>query len=219
MVGEAFGTGQKVHAVIQSDERSTRDFPCQTFSMDERLFSKLAQTKTSQGILAVVEKQELNREAFLEQMRSKSGNIVLLDRLQDPGNIGTIIRTADAAGYSGVMTIKGTGDIFAPKIVRATAGSLFRMPVFSAESPEEAAALLEQAGKTILATGFDTELNYYDVNMKENIGLIIGNEGNGISEELMQRAHKIIKIPMDGTIESLNAAVAAGILMYESVRK
>ena len=118
-----------------------------------------------------------------------------------------------------MMTIKGTADLYSPKIVRATAGSLFRMPVYAADSPDEAVEILEAAGKKILATGFDTDPYYYDVDMKKDTGLIIGNEGNGISDELMQQAHKIIKIPMDGEIDSLNAAVAAGILMYEAVRK
>lgn len=221
VIRDAVKTGQRMTAVIAEDGYPLEEnaFSCPCVISDKKLFSQIAQTQTSQGIIAVVEKPSLNREAFCSKISEQSGNVVLLDRLQDPGNIGTIIRTADAAGYSGVMTIKGTADLFSPKIVRAAAGSLFRMPVFSAENPQEAVSILEKAGKTVLATGFDTSLYYYDVDMKRDIGLIIGNEGNGISDELMGMAHKIIKIPMDGDIDSLNAAVAAGILMYESVRK
>lgn len=219
VVQEAIRTGQSIKWILLSDEcHIPQAFPAETVFMEGRLFSRLAQTKTTQGIMAVIEKRELTEEGFLEQIDRKSGNVILLDRLQDPGNIGTIIRTADAAGYSGVMTIKGTADLYSSKIVRAAAGSLFRMPVFSADSPKQATALLERAGKTIFATGFDTELYYYDVDMRRNIGLIIGNEGSGISPELMNLAHRIIKIPMDGDIDSLNASVAAGILMYESMR-
>ncbi|MCQ4637186.1 RNA methyltransferase [Anaerovorax odorimutans] len=219
LVREALATGQNVKTIIISEECGIPPaFSADTVFMEGRLFSKLAQTKTTQGILAIVEKRELTEEDFLKKTDRKSGNVVLLDRLQDPGNIGTIIRTADAAGYSGVMTIKGTADLYSSKIVRAAAGSLFRMPVFAADSPEQAVSVLERAGKTILATGFDTDLYYYDIDMKRNIGLIIGNEGNGISTELMAMAHRIIKIPMDGDIDSLNASVAAGILMYESMR-
>ncbi|MCB6992182.1 RNA methyltransferase [bacterium 210820-DFI.6.37] len=221
VIRDAIATGQKLVMVIARPDYGLRpdSFPCPCAVADGKLFSQLAQTTTSQGILAVVEKKEMTREAFCGEIRKGSGNVVLLDRLQDPGNIGTIIRTADAAGYSGVMAMKGTADLFSPKIVRAAAGSLFRVPVFYAETPEEAVSVLEETGKNILATGFDTELYYYDVDMKQNTGLIIGNEGNGISDELMKLAHKIIKIPMAGDIDSLNAAVAAGVLMYESVRK
>lgn len=217
---EALKTGQKMEAVIIVEGKPIfQDLPCKVLSMEEKLFEKLSQTQASQGIVAIVEKKVMEEGDFLKQIQTKSGNVVLLDRLQDPGNIGTILRTADAAGYSGLMTIKGTADLYAPKIVRAAAGSLFRMPVFAADSAEQAVSLLKAAGKTILATGFDTKFCYYDVNMEKNIGLIIGNEGNGISAELMDMAHQVIRIPMDGNIDSLNAAVAAGILMYESVRK
>lgn len=221
VIRDAINAGQRLITVLAEDgyPLDKNLFPCDCVLVDSKLFSQLAQTTSTQGIIAIAEKHNLGKNEFCEEIRKKSGNVVLLDRLQDPGNIGTIIRTADAAGYSGVMTIKGTADLYSPKIVRATAGSLFRMPVYAADSPKEAVEILESAGKTILATGFDTELYYYDVEMKENTGLIIGNEGNGISDELMQQAHKIIKIPMDGEIDSLNAAVAAGILMYEAVRK
>ena len=219
LVREAIESGQRIKVIAVAESSGLRpDFSEEIVFMEDKLFTKLAQTKTTQGILAVVETRELTEEEFLKKTARKSGNVVLLDRLQDPGNIGTIIRTADAAGYSGVMTIKGTADLYSLKIVRAAAGSLFRMPVFSADSPSQAVSVLEAAGKTIFATGFDTDLYYYDVDMKRNIGLIIGNEGNGISPELMAMAHRIIKIPMDGDIDSLNASVAAGILMYESMR-
>lgn len=220
LLDEALKTGQRLDAVIALEGKKLPEhLPCKVVFMEKTLFEKLSQTQASQGVLAIVEKTVMGEGDFLKQIQTKSGNVVLLDRLQDPGNIGTILRTADAAGYSGLMTIKGTADLYAPKIVRAAAGSLFRMPVFAADCPKQAVSILKAAGKTILATGFDTELCYYDVDMRNNIGLIIGNEGNGISADLMNMAHQVIRIPMDGNIDSLNAAVAAGILMYESVRK
>lgn len=220
LIIEALKTGQKLDTVIAAEgKRLPAELSRRVVFMEKKLFENLSQTQASQGILAIVEKTAMEEEDFFKRIQEKSGNVVLLDRLQDPGNIGTILRTADAAGYSGLMTIKGTADLYAPKIVRAAAGSLFRMPVFAAESAERAVSILKAAGKTILATGFDTKFCYYDIDMRKNIGLIIGNEGNGISAELMDMAHQVIRIPMDGNIDSLNAAVAAGILMYESVRK
>ena len=142
----------------------------------------------------------------------------MLDRLQDPGNIGTILRTADAAGYGLAVIMKGTVDIFSPKVVRAATGSLFRMPVVFMDSISELVDFSRAAGRKLVATCLNAQSYYFDEDLSENIALIIGNEGNGISKELMESSDIRIKIPMHGNIESLNASVAAGILMYESVR-
>ena len=186
-----------------------------TFFLDGRLFEQLSQTETSQGIMAIVEKPKLSWEGF---KNIDGGNFIVLDRLQDPGNIGTIIRTADAAGYKLAIVMKGTADVFSPKVVRAATGSLFRMPVVFMDSVSELMEFTRAAGKKLVATCFDTDRYYYDENLRENIALIIGNEGNGISRELIDGSDLKIKIPMHGSIESLNASVAAGILMYEAVR-
>lgn len=146
-------------------------------------------------------------------------NIIVLDRLQDPGNIGTILRTADAAGYMGAILMKGTADIYSPKIARAAAGSLFRLPVLLVDTPEHAIQILKDHKKKIIGTTPNCDSYYYDVDMKKDVALIIGNEGNGACDEFLSQAELKIKIPMEGTIESLNAAVSAGILMYESVRQ
>lgn len=184
------------------------------FVLDEKLFDRLAQTETSQGVLAIVAKPETDAGDFA----SASGNFVVLDRLQDPGNIGTILRTADAAGYRLAVVMKGTADIFSPKVVRAATGSLFRMPVVFMDSNPELVEFTRAAGKKLVATCFDTERCYFDEDLTDNIALVIGNEGNGICKEIIESSDVKIKIPMHGNIESLNASVAAGILMYEAVR-
>lgn len=181
------------------------------------LFGEIAQTETSQGIIASVKKPTLSLDKFLES--KSSGNFVVLDRLQDPGNIGTIIRTADAAGYELVIAMKGTSDIFSPKVVRSATGSLFRVPITFVENNDELIELAHKAGKKLCATCLDDSKFYYEENLKENIALIVGNEGNGIDPDLIAKSDVKIKIPMQGSIESLNAAVAAAIIMYESVRK
>lgn len=186
------------------------------FYLDDRLFDRLSQTETSQGIMAIVKKPEFSRAEFTD--KNDGSNYVVLDRLQDPGNIGTIIRTADAAGYGLVIAMKGTADVFSPKAVRAATGSLFRMPVVFMDSTDELMEFTRAAGKKLAATCFDTDRYYYDEDLRENIALIIGNEGGGICRELIESSDLKIKIPMHGNIESLNASVAAGILMYEAVR-
>jgi len=183
-----------------------------TCTMDDKLFQNLAQTENSQGILAVVKKPAQGK------IRPKD-NYVVLDRLQDPGNIGTIIRTADAAGYGGAVIIKGTGDVFAPKVVRAAAGSIFRLPLIMVESAYACIELLKSANKKIVATIMDTSHYYYDEDLIENVAILIGNEGNGLDPALIGNSDVKIKIPMNGKIDSLNASVAAGILMYEAMRR
>ena len=185
------------------------------FLLDTRLFDKLAQTVTSQGILAVVAKAEVRKEDFIGLPGS---NFIVLDRLQDPGNIGTILRTADATGYRLAILMKGTADVYAPKVVRAATGSLFRMPVVSMASTEELVEFTRAAGKKLTATCLDAQRCYYDEDLTHDIALVIGNEGSGVAPALIESSELRIKIPMQGNIESLNAAVAAGVLMYEAMR-
>ena len=185
------------------------------FLLDARLFDKLAQTVTSQGILAVVAKADVRKEDFIGLPGS---NFIVLDRLQDPGNIGTILRTADAAGYRLAILMKGTADVYAPKVVRAATGSLFRMPVVSMASTEELVEFTRAAGKKLTATCLDAQRCYYDEDLTHDIALVIGNEGSGVAPALIESSELRIKIPMQGNIESLNAAVAAGVLMYEAMR-
>ena len=217
LVAEALKTGAEVEALIcrRGYTKIPRELLSKTFVLEEKLFDRLAQTETSQGILAIVKKTEISKDMFAGE---RGSNFVVLDRLQDPGNIGTILRTADAAGYRLAIVMKGTADVFSPKTVRAAAGSLFRMPVVFMDSNSELVEFSGAAGKKLVATCFDTERYYFDEDLTKDIALIIGNEGNGISQELMESSDLKIKIPMQGNIESLNASVAAGILMYEAVR-
>ncbi len=187
--------------------------------LSEKLFEKLAQTEASQGVIGVIKKSSEPQEEIEKRVLGKLENVVILDRLQDPGNIGTIIRTAEAAGYKGVVVLKGTADVYSPKVIRAAAGSVFRMPVLFFESPAQVIERLKKYDKKIVSTCFDTENNYYDIDLRSNIGLVIGNEGKGICRELIEGSDIKIKIPMTGTVESLNAAVAAGIVMFEGIRK
>ena len=189
----------------------------ETVYFSRQLFSQAAQTETSQGIMAVVSKPELTADEFYALLGGK--NILVLDRLQDPGNIGTMLRTAEAAGYGGVIAIKGTGDIYSPKVVRAAAGSVFRMPVLQGEETSEAAGRIKQSGRRIAATTMNGSCAYYDADLKSGAALVIGNEGNGISDEFLALSDIRVSIPMCGYVESLNAAVAASILMYENMRK
>ena len=147
------------------------------------------------------------------------GNILVLDRLQDPGNIGTIIRTAEAAGFKGIVLVKGTCDVYSTKVVRAAAGSVLRMPFINADSADEAAGICRSCGKKLIGTSVRDARPFFEVDMSEGTALIIGNEGNGMSEGFHSLTDENVMIPMDGDIESLNAAVAAGIIMYNTKKE
>ncbi len=219
LIQEALKNGAEIEALIQSEEFCFKSDSIPMTRFSSALFRKLSETETPQGILAIVKKSIYTADQFFSEKKERSGNFVVLDRLQDPGNIGTILRTADAAGYGGVILLKGTADIYSAKVVRAAAGSLFRVPVLWIDTPEEAIGILRDWGKKIYVTVPSADSYYYHTDMRDHIGLVIGNEGSGACDVLIQSADKKIKIPMEGTIESLNAAVAASILMYESVRQ
>ncbi len=219
LIEEALKEGADIRTLIVRDgyDRIPKEVEDKSFLLDEKIFSKLSQTDTSQGIMAIVEKPQLSPADLIK--KKAEGNFVVLDRLQDPGNKGTIIRTADGAGYDGVVVMKGTADVYSPKVVRAAAGSLFRVPVVFINDNQELISFIKAAGGKLTATCFDTDISYNDEDLTKGIWLVIGNEGNGICPDLIQKADLKIKIPMKGNIESLNASVAAAIIMYESVRQ
>lgn len=188
----------------------------QTYLLSAEAFSKIAQTDTSQGVLAIVDKRKYTEEEFFSE---KDGNILVLDRVQDPGNIGTLLRTAEAAGLSGAMLLKGCGDVYSPKTVRAAAGTLFRLPLFFAANPEEAIAVLRRYQKRLYAASANAGNFYFNCHLSKNAAIVIGNEGNGVANEFLENADFLISIPMEGHTESLNAALAGGIIMYETLRQ
>ena len=180
----------------------------------DELFDKLSDTEHSQGVLAAARKPSGGAPG-----NRHAAKVLILDRLQDPGNIGTIIRTAEAAGFGTLIAIKGTGDIYAPKTVRAAAGSLLRVDVFEGYETEEAVSLCRRMGLRIIAGDLDGAADYTQADLTGGIAFAIGNEGRGVSDELKAAADLKVRIPMEGDIESLNAAVAAGVLMYEAYRQ
>jgi TrmH family RNA methyltransferase len=180
------------------------------------LFEKVTDAGRGVGILAVV-RMKSQDPGILDDL-TPDDNILVLDRIQDPGNMGTMIRTAVAAGYKLIIAARGTVDIYSPKVLRATAGMVFGIPVIYADDEEDLDRLLLRSGRRTAVTVPAGGRPYYDEDLRRGIALIIGNEGNGASDHLISSADIKITLPMLGNIESLNAAVAAAILMYEAVR-
>ena len=186
------------------------------YVLTEGIFDKVAQTRTPQGICAVLEKKSCAPGEFFE--KAGNGCVLVLDRLQDPGNVGTLLRSAEAMGFAGAVFIKGTADPWQPKVVRAAAGSLLRLPILQCEDARQALSLLAGAGKQVFTAAMEAELACWNAPLSENAAIVIGNEGAGAGEQL-KAAATLVSIPMAGHTESLNAAVAGSMLMYESYRQ
>lgn len=187
--------------------------------VSDAVFKSVSETITPQGILAEVEmpKHRLLEENFLEIAYEKTGKIklLILEDTADPGNLGTIMRTAEAAGVTGVIMGKGTVDIFNPKVVRSTMGSIFRLPFSYVDDLKAVILGLKRDGISFYATHLKGKESYRDISYSDKAGILIGNEARGLSDEIANLADTYVIIPMQGKVESLNAAVAAALMMYE----
>lgn len=182
----------------------------------DNVFAQMSDTKTPQGIMALVKMLQYD---MTDIVRGDMPVVVMLENIQDPGNLGTIMRTAEGAGATGIIMSKDTVDIYNPKTIRSTMGALFRMPFIYVEDILEAADALKKQNIALLAAHLDGDKNYYSENLKRPMALMIGNEGNGLTKELTDKADVLVKIPMEGQLESLNAAVSTAIILYEAYRQ
>lgn len=195
------------------------------FVVRESLFNDISDTQTPQGILAVVKMNTYSLKDIIGEnitggsIKKSTKCFVVLDTIQDPGNMGTIIRTADAAGFRGVIASKDCVDPYNPKVLRSTMGSIFHIPIHLSLNLTETLKEIKTNGIRIYATHLKGNKYYYEVDMTKDMAIIIGNEANGISMESESMADVLIRIPMPGRAESLNASVAAGLLMYEPLRQ
>ena len=182
--------------------------------IDEKTFEKLSDTKTPQGIMSVLKQPGYDLDGLL-----KEGELyIILEDIQDPGNLGTIIRTAEGAGATAIIMSRGCVDIFNPKTIRSTMGPIYRVPFVYTDDLVAAIDKVKKAGISVYAAHLKGEQYYDDINYGRS-AFLIGNEGNGLKEETASLADTYIKIPMAGKVESLNAAVATSILIYEHNRQ
>lgn len=226
MVQEALGSGFPVEALLLRADRAKeledpassgterlsleslpRELP--VFLLSDQAFAALSDTKTPQGTAAVL---------GLRPLPFRGQCFVALDGLQDPGNVGTILRTADAAGLDGVLLSPDCADVFSPKVLRASMGSIFRVGLDFPEALADRLAALREEGYAILSSQLDGSPFYDRPDPGDKWVLVIGNEGNGVSPAVQREATMRLRLPMRGGAESLNAAVAAGIMMYDLTR-
>lgn len=223
LLREALASGRPVKTVIAAEsaqpalERALRDEPAQKVALvPDRVFQTLAGTANSQGVIALVEP----REWALETLFTEHSLVVVMDAIQDPGNAGTIVRAAEAFGATGVIFVKGTASPFNPKTLRASAGSLFRLPFHTAEPALARAALIQNRLRVYAAMPCAPEDHALDADRAEfgfPCAIVVGNEAHGVGDEFRSDSTPVT-IPTAG-VESLNASIAAAILLYEAHRQ
>ena len=190
--------------------------------LTDTVFQKVSDTQTPQGVLCVLSMPQYELTEWIENWtanKKKTPLFVLLEDLQDPGNLGTILRAGEGAGVDGVIMTKKTADIFNPKTIRATMGSIYRVPFFIVDTLIGTVELLKRKGVAVYAAHLDDSVTYDIPDYTQPTAFLIGNEGNGLRRETAACATQYIKIPMAGQVEALNAAMAAAILMYEAARQ
>ncbi|WP_139491624.1 TrmH family RNA methyltransferase [Brevibacillus dissolubilis] len=229
LVEEAIRSGADIRAILynieyamhpdceRALEETGRDLDI--YAVSQQIMEKLSETKSPQGIIAVVGMPDRSFATWWKTASERDFLLLILDELQDPGNLGTILRTADAAGVDAVILGQGSVDIYNGKVVRATMGSLFRLPVF-VEKLDEVVDEVKSKGGSLLVTALGGESRSYDEPLYSGkTAIVIGNEARGVSQELKQAASQLVHIPLYGRAESLNAAVAAGVMLYEAQRQ
>ena len=213
---EGFGTSADGAAFISEISAKAPSVPMEEVA--KKVFDSMSDTVTPQGVLALVKMQDFTMADVLGE--GQPAHIVILESLQDPGNMGTIIRTAEGAGATGIIMNTTTVDIYSPKVVRSTMGSIFRVPhLVVSDLGATLAELKEQHGVSVYAAHLKGEKFYDEFDYSVPTAFMIGNEGNGLTDEAASMATSYLKIPMEGQLESLNASVAASLLMYETHRQ
>jgi len=184
--------------------------------LSDSVFKAVSDTQTPQGILTVVSMPEWNLENYLTK---ENTSFLLLESIQDPGNLGTMLRTGEGAGITAVIANKTTVDLYNPKTIRSTMGSIYRVPFIVVDDFEKTIGDLKDNGIQMYAAHLKGSVPYDQPDYRGSTGFLIGNEGNGLTKETAELADAYIRIPMEGKVESLNAAIAATLLMYEVNRQ
>ncbi len=215
-ISEFFQKNTDNAEILKKLEKKCKSVEAQFEIVADAVFKNISDTQTPQGIMAVVSMPEYHLEQL---MQGNKTHLLILESVQDPGNLGTMVRTGEGAGITGVIMNKTTVDIFNPKTIRSTMGSIYRVPFVITEDLTETMELLKEQGVSLYAAHLKGQKAYDEEDYTGACGFLIGNEGNGLSDEIADLANGYIKIPMEGQVESLNAAISATLLMYEANRQ
>lgn len=210
---------EKVYASETFYNKKKQDFNWEQFSLEilsDNVFKHVSDTQTPQGVLCVVKQKKYDVETLLDR---ENPHFMVLDNLQDPGNLGTIVRTAEGAGVDAVFMSKDCVDIYNPKTIRSTMGSIYRVPTIYIEDTIKLLELFKERAIKSCAAHLDGKNTYDKEDYRTGTAILIGNEGNGLRDEVSEKADIWVRIPMEGKVESLNAAIAASVFMFEVARQ
>ena len=220
MLEEAIQENAQIEEIVLCEE-SVKEIPKELISkiekykciyVAEKIYKTLTQVVNPQEIIAIIKKKEKTEVKYDEDI------IVVLDDIQDPGNLGTILRTVDSIGLKQIIVSKGTADVYNPKVVRSTMGAIFRVNVIEVEDVKKVVKEMKQNQYKLVVTSLQTKNEIYDIDYNKKI-IVMGNEANGVSQEIQDMADEKVKIPMLGKTESLNVSIATGVVLYEYVRQ
>lgn len=222
-VSEVFVTERFADSAGEDDKEILWRYGAELVS--EEVMNKMSDTQTPQGVLAVIRHYDYTIDEVLEGYsagedgKNNKALLLVLENIQDPGNLGTMLRSGEGAGVTGVIMTKGCADIYNPKVIRSTMGSIFRVPYIYVDSAAEIVKELGEKGIHTYAAHLKGERNYDTFDYTLPTAFLIGNEGKGLTDETTQAAEKKVIIPMKGEVESLNAAISSAILTYEAARQ
>ena len=192
---------------------------CPLYATDPQLFRSLSDTVNSQGIFLIAQRPSGDLNQILENLSKVPALLVTLDRIQDPGNAGTIVRTAEAAGATGLVSLTGSVDALSPKSLRASMGSAFRLPVVGGLPPEIAIERFRQHRMRTVGTSREAESDYTDLDWSGPTAVFFGNEASGLSPGILAQCDVTVKVPLAAGVESLNVGAAAAVVLFEAARQ
>jgi TrmH family RNA methyltransferase len=202
---------------VQNILSSLAERGCRLLQVNNTVYSRVTDTENPQGIMLIVKKKQYGLSDLV--VPGKNPFLVILDRVQDPGNVGVIIRAADAAGCTGIILTNGCADLFSGKTLRSSMGSIFHLPVAANADTRDIRHFLTNQGISMAVACLDTALLHWEAALTGPLAVIFGNEGNGVSKEWLDAADIKLKIPIFGQAESLNVATAAAVFLYEAARQ
>ncbi len=218
LVLEACKANRAEAVFVSEDYCLERKYSVPTYRISNDMFKILSPSKSPQGILCSASIPKYSLNMFLSLLQGDK-NILLIDNVQDPGNLGNIIRTAYASGFWGLIILKGASDMFSSKVIRGSAGTCFDMPYIVVNDVKSGIEICRKLNKKLISADMSGDILYHQIEIENSVCIAIGSEGKGISKEILNSSDIVTKVPMRQGIESLNVSVVAALLMYQFVRR